>query len=48
MGCIAYLTGGGFDCHVVAPSLIPRKPGAQVKTDRRTPWTLPACGGPAI
>ena len=29
------LTGQGFDCHVVAPSLIPKKPGDRVKTDRR-------------
>ena len=29
------LTGQGFDCHVVAPSLIPKKPGDKVKTDRR-------------
>src|SRR5262245_6555846 len=29
------LTGQGIDCHVVAPSLIPRKPGNKVKTDRR-------------
>ncbi len=29
------LTGQGFDCHVVAPSLIPKKPGVKVKTDRR-------------
>ena len=29
------LTGQGFDCQVVAPSLIPKKPGDQVKTDRR-------------
>ena len=29
------LTGQGFDCQVVAPSLIPRKPGDKVKTDRR-------------
>jgi transposase len=29
------LTARGFDCRVVAPSLIPRKPGDQVKTDRR-------------
>ena len=29
------LTGQGFACHVVAPSLIPRKPGDKVKTDRR-------------
>ena len=29
------LTGQGVDCHVVAPSLIPKKPGDKVKTDRR-------------
>jgi transposase len=29
------LTGQGFECHVVAPSLIPKKPGDKVKTDRR-------------
>ena len=30
-----YLTKTGFDCQVVAPSLIPKKPGDRVKTDRR-------------
>jgi transposase len=30
-----YLTRKGLPCHVVAPSLIPRKPGDRVKTDRR-------------
>jgi transposase len=30
-----YLTKKGYDCWVVAPSLIPKKPGARVKTDRR-------------
>src|ERR1700679_3760246 len=29
------LTGAGHDCAVVAPSLIPRKPGDRIKTDRR-------------
>ena len=29
------LTGMGHDCAVVAPSLIPRKPGVRIKTDRR-------------
>ncbi len=29
------LTGQGFACQVVAPSLIPKKPGDHVKTDRR-------------
>jgi Transposase len=35
-----YLTRQGFSCHVVAPSLIPRKPGDRVKTDRRDAATL--------
>src|SRR4029077_16185157 len=30
-----FLTGGGHDCVVVAPSLIPMKAGDRVKTDRR-------------
>jgi transposase len=30
-----YLTARGFECLVVAPSLIPRKAGDRVKTDRR-------------
>ena len=30
-----YLTAKGFDCRVVAPSLIAKKPGVKVKTDRR-------------
>src|SRR6059036_3225848 len=30
-----YLTGQGLDCRVVAPSLIPKRPGDKVKTDRR-------------
>jgi transposase len=30
-----YLTTKGYDCWVVAPSLIPKKPGDRVKTDRR-------------
>ena len=35
-----YLTGKGIACQVVAPSLIPRKPGDKVKTDRRDAVTL--------
>jgi transposase len=35
-----YLTWRGFACHVVAPSLIPRRPGDRVKTDRRDAITL--------
>lgn len=30
-----YLTKKGFACWVVAPSLIPKKPGERIKTDRR-------------
>jgi len=30
-----YLTGQGLECQVVAPSLIPKRPGDKVKTDRR-------------
>jgi len=39
-GLYRYLTGKGFACHVVAPSLIPRKAGDRVKTDRRDAMTL--------
>jgi transposase len=35
-----YLTRRGLRCSVVAPSLIPRKPGDRVKTDRRDAVTL--------
>jgi transposase len=35
-----YLTRKGLTCMVVAPSLIPRKPGDRVKTDRRDALTL--------
>jgi transposase len=34
-GLYRTLTGRGFACQVVAPSLIPKKPGDKVKTDRR-------------
>lgn len=34
-GLQRYLTGRGFSCDVVAPSLIPKKPGDKIKTDRR-------------
>lgn len=30
-----YLTGNGFHCEVVAPSLIPKKSGDRIKTDHR-------------
>jgi transposase len=39
-GLYRHLTRKGFACHVVAPSLIPRKPGDRVKTDRRDAMTL--------
>jgi transposase len=34
-GLYRYLMKKGYDCWVVAPSLIPKKPGDRVKTDRR-------------
>ncbi len=34
-GVYRHLTGRGYDCLVVAPSLIPKKAGQRVKTDRR-------------
>jgi transposase len=34
-GLYRYLTGKGLPCQVVAPSLIPKKPGDRVKTDCR-------------
>jgi transposase len=34
-GLHRYLTAKGCDCNVVAPSLIPKRPGDKVKTDRR-------------
>src|SRR6266542_3213273 len=39
-GLYRSLTGKGFACHVVAPSLSPRKAGDRVKTDRRDAMTL--------
>jgi len=30
-----HLRGCGIDCEVVAPSMIPRRPGERIKTDRR-------------
>jgi len=34
-GLYRYLAGKGEECHVVAPSLIPKRPGVKVKTNRR-------------
>jgi transposase len=39
-GLYRYLTRRGLSCQVVAPSLIPRKAGDRVKTDRRDALTL--------
>lgn len=39
-GIQRHLSGLGHDCIVVAPSLIPRRPGARVKTDRRDAISL--------
>ena len=35
-----YLTKKGYDCWVVAPSLVPKKAGDRVKTDRRDAMQL--------
>jgi hypothetical protein len=32
---VVYLTGQRIECQIVAPSLIPKKSGDRVKTDRR-------------
>ena len=37
------LTDAGYDCQVVAPSLIPSKPGQRIKTDRRDAAKLATC-----
>jgi transposase len=39
-GIYRQITGLGHDCVVVAPSLIPKKPGDRVKTDRRDSRSL--------
>jgi transposase len=39
-GLYRYLTKEGYECHVVAPSLTPRKPGDRVKTNRRDAMKL--------
>lgn len=39
-GLCRQLIAKGFDCMVCAPSLIPRKPGERVKTDRRDAMKL--------
>ena len=43
-----YLSRRGFECQVVAPSLIPKRPGDKVKTDRRDAIELPVCCARAI
>lgn len=34
-GLCRQVTSFGFDCYVIAPSLIPVRPGGRIKTDRR-------------
>ncbi len=41
-GLYRQLAAAGYDCGVVAPSLIARKPGERVKTDRRDALSLTA------
>ena len=35
-----WLQGLGVDCEVIAPSLIPQRPGDRIKTDTRDAWKL--------
>ena len=46
-GSIGYLIGRGIDCAVVAPGLVPQRPGDRVKTDPRDARKLarPHAGG---
>jgi transposase len=39
-GLYRYITSQGYECHVAAPSLTPRKPGERVKTNRRDAMKL--------
>jgi transposase len=41
-GLHRYLVAGGVDCEVVAPGLVPTRPGDRVKTDRRDARKLAA------
>jgi hypothetical protein len=34
LGVYRHLTGRGLECQVIAPSLIPKKPGDKVKTNK--------------
>lgn len=43
-GLYRQLIAAGHDCHVVAPSLVPRKAGDRVKTDRRDAVMLARLG----
>jgi len=40
MACIRQILALGHECAVVAPSLIPRRPGDRVKTNRRDALSL--------
>jgi transposase len=37
----------GYECQVVAPSMVPVRPGGHIKTDRRDATTLGRCSAPA-
>jgi transposase len=47
-GIYRQLTTLGHGCTVVATSMIPRKPGERIKTDRRDSQKLAFCTAPAI
>jgi transposase len=41
-----WIWAAGAECVVVAPSLIPRKPGERIKTDRTQAGSTRSCGSP--
>ena len=43
-GVFRQLIAAGHECHVVAPSKIPKKPGDHIKTDRRDAMNLARLG----
>ena len=42
-GIYRHLTKRGEDCMVVSPSMVPKRSGDRVKTDRRDSLTLGIC-----
>jgi transposase len=47
-GIQRHLSAHGHECVVIAPSLIPKRAGDRVKTDRRDAASLADCTGRAV